>query len=60
MTVARVRKALTAALAAGFAAAIAAYPGGFTQAEVGKVLIAASVAGYAVYKVKNVEGLELP
>jgi hypothetical protein len=53
MTLASIRKALTAAVAAAAAAAATAYPDGFTDVEVAAIIGAAIVAGLAVFQIPN-------
>jgi hypothetical protein len=53
MNVAKVRKALLAALAAGIAAGVTAWPDGISTEEVGIIVAAVVVAGYGVFKIKN-------
>lgn len=50
---ATIRKALLAAALAAVAAAVPAYPNGFTAAEVATIAGAAIIAGIGVYSVKN-------
>lgn len=53
MKLSMIRKALLAAAVAALAAAVPAYPGGFTEAELATIAGAALVAGYGVFKIPN-------
>lgn len=58
MRLAEIRKALTAAIGAGIAAAVVAMPNGFTADEIGTIVGAIVVAGLAVFSVPNAPTLE--
>lgn len=53
MKLATIRKALVGALSAAIAAAVVAYPDGFTNGEIGTIVGAALVAGAAVFGIRN-------
>ena len=53
MKLATIRKALAGAVAAGLAAAVTAFPDGFTTAEYVTIAVAAAVAGLAVFQIPN-------
>lgn len=50
---AHVRKAIAAALSAGFATVVANYPDGYTANEIGGIVGAAVAAALVVYSVPN-------
>jgi hypothetical protein len=56
MTFAQVRKAVFAAVSAGVAALVPAWPDGVTSAEAGTIVAAMIVAGYGVFRIKNKPG----
>jgi hypothetical protein len=53
MKLATIRKALAGGVAAGLAAAVTAVPDGFTTAEYVTIVVAALVAGLAVFQIPN-------